>query len=591
MTRASMTATATPALDGPAPPAEGAGAGPPDRRRERSARVAETVKAEAARTEGAFAGAGDKLFAAMDALSRLTGLCEDLAVELDSPDVKLATGALEAVAPQVAAVGREEGRRGELLRRLLDLVERISWGVDGAIYALRPAFIIAMNAKVEAARLGDDGVQFTGFADEINAAFHVARSSLTAVGRQMAALRSPLQVACKRETELAGRLAEALQDVPQRIAESIQAITARSASAVAAAAQISEESRKVSAGASDAVLALQVGDSARQRLEHVTFALELVEQVNAGGLDPAEGDALQAACWDLEAAQLADTAHALGADLRATVGALTTLAGAAENIAGLGRGLFSSGQSGSFLGQLAQSIGQAQSLFLQLEQVWGSADELVASVSHLASDLEGPIRAVVSAEKEVRRLALNAIVKSGRVGERGRALGVIAQQLEGCVDLTTEQTAAVVTQLGELAELAQELAASEGAGARASVVGASRSIDEAMGRLAQMGERVTEGLGRLRDDSAAIAELIQSTAGKLEQYQGVVAILDAAAARLQELSADLTCAARPSGEPAREALGRIFKVYTMAREREIHLAVLGAADAPAAPVAEACTLF
>jgi hypothetical protein len=602
MTDTAETAGLAPQPEGdPASTGAQPGAARPHPAWRRAAAVAEKVKAEAARTEGTFAAAGDDLFAAMQALTQLIAACEELTVELDSPDVRDATASLEAVAPEVASVGREEGRRGELLRSLLALADGISWGVDGALAALRPVSIIAMNAKVEAARLGDEGVQFTDFADEISAAFRVALSSLQAVGEHMAALRAPLQVACRREGELAARISEALEHVPERIAGSIQSITSRSASAAAVAVRISEQSRTVSAGASDAVVSLQVGDSARQRLEHTVFALDLAEEVGLRGAEAVPGDAaamaeaeaLLAACCDLHAAQLDDSALALSGDLKATVGALEVLAGAAENVSELGRGLFNADHQGrSFLAQLAQSIGQAQTLFAQLEQAWGSADELISSVSHMASDLEAPIAAVASAEKEVRRLALNAIVKSGRVGERGRALAVIAQQLEGCVELTTEQTAAVVAQLGELAALAQELAEANGNGARQSVSAAGRSMEQAMERLGEMARRVSEGLGRLRDDSAAIAKLIHATAEKLSVHRGAAATLEEGAALLRSLSAELASPARPSGEPAREALQRIFRVYTMAREREIHIAVLGPLDEAAPQVAvETTALF
>jgi hypothetical protein len=556
--------------------------------RPRAASISEMISAEAARTEGAFTGAGDGLFAAIGALSQLITGCEELIVELDSQDVKDATAALEAVAHEVTHVGRQEGRRGDLLRRLLELANTIGLDADAALAELRPVSNIAMNAKVEAARLGADGLQFTDFADEISAAYQVARSSLRSVGDQMVALRTPLQAACKREAELAQRLSEAVEDVPERIAACIGAITSRGASAKAVAARISEESRKVNAGASDAVLSLQVGDNARQRLEHAAFALDVAEQecvrvegAAAGEALASEAEALLAACCDLQSAQLADTARALSNDLRTTVGALKVLAGAAENIADLGREVFAADhQSRSFLAQLEQTIGQAQALFVQLGQAWSSADELVASVSHLASHLADPIAAVASAEKEVRRLALNAIVKSGRVGERGRALAVIAEQLESCVELATEQTAAVVARLGELELLAQRLAEANENAARQGVAAAGRSMEQAVARLEQMGRRVSEGLGRLRDDSAAVSQLVQTTAQKLEVHQAAAGNVNACAGQLDALSAKLARQSRPTGAAAREALQRIFGAYTMARQREVHLAVLGAPDEP-----------
>lgn len=564
------------------------------------------VRAQAELIEGRFAQAGESLFTVIEALRTLIRSCEDLTVELESPDLHEATAALQAVAAEVAAAGRDGARPSEVLPRLVAVANSISGSLDSALAALRPAGIIAMTARVEAARLGQDGMQFSGFAEEIAGAFQTARISLQSLGGQIAGLGARLATALRREAELASGLEAAMREVPRRIATSIEALGAASGSAGAAATAMLRQSQAVSAGASSAVLSLQVGDSARQRFEHIVSALELAAAVGLRGEvsqlgatfsapDVAAAESLLGLCCRLQAAQLADTAGELSDDMARTIEALGALRGAADGIAAAGADVLQADREGrSFLAELASGVGQAQQLFARLDAAGGEVDDLARSISEASAELATHVKTVAAAEKEVQRLALNAMVKSGRVGDRGRALTVIAQQLKGCVDMTTEQTSAVVERLREVAALADELAAEGDRRARRSVGRATGSMTEAVERLTQMNGRVSAGLAGLRADSAAIAALVQSTAAGFERQSVSLPLLQEAARRLESLALDLDRTGGDAGDCGRAAMARMFDAYTMAREREIHSRVAGDPEPDAgdfSPALAAAELF
>jgi hypothetical protein len=105
-----------------------------------------------------------------------------------------------------------------------------------------------------------------------------------------------------------------------------------------------------------------------------------------------------------------------------------------------------------------------------------------------------------------------------------------------------------------------------------------------MERLTEMSRRVTDGLEHLRSDSAVIARKIRATADDLDRHQRATSNLDDAAAQLRTIASELD-AAPTAGQVADEVFQRVFRVYTMSSERDIHVAVLSAAQ----PAAEAAT--
>lgn len=219
-------------------------------------------------------------------------------------------------------------------------------------------------------------------------------------------------------------------------------------------------------------------------------------------------------------------------------------------------------------------MAEAQALFAELEAAWRAADELARSVAGGARQLERRIGAIRDAETRVARLAMNASIKCGRVGERGRALAVVAQQLQACVDQTTEETAEIVAGLGEILSLAERLADSHDTEADARLRQVAESFDRALEPLAALEARIVERLDLIRRESAAVARLLQSAAAGLAVHQEIAAKLQAGAAELTSAAEELRGLECRPGPIAERLLEAVAASYTMARERSVHAGVL-----------------
>ena len=569
-----------------AAPAAHLAADPPDLDRacETFRVVAGRVKAQAARAEDQFLALGQQLSSAAGSLSGLVSACELVAEEASAAGTKAAAEALRSAADQVGSLGGA-GVRRRTLALFLERLDEMARRIEHAQAALRPAMAIAVSAKVEAVRIGHQDLDFGDFAAEISEAFGLARDMLATVGEDAGALRRTLQEACAREADLALRIGAAVEHLPPRIIASVEAILAHMCSAGRAAETTAAESRSIRAGIGDAVMATQVGDAARQRMEHAAAALDLAERSAGAAATEAERRGLLARGGELAAAHLVDTAEELLADMRRTLGSLGELGTATARLAEVGAGLGRVESGGaSDVAALRAGVAEAQTLFVELEAAWRAADELAGSVAASARQLERRIGAIRSAEAQVSRLAMNASIKCGRVGERGRALAVVAQQLQACVDQTTQETAEIVDSLGQILALAEDLAGSHDADADDRLRRVGESFDLALEPLAALEARMAESLDLIKRESGAVARLLQTTANGVAAHEEIAAMLGVGAAELESVAQDLGRRDCQAGPATDRLLDAVAASYTMARERTIHAAVAGRGSAPVAIV-------
>lgn len=537
--------------------------------------VADGVKAQADRAESQFLLLGEQLSSAAEALTSLVSACEQVAQDASAGETQAAADALRGAADQIHALGGA-GTRQQILEQFLNRLDGAVRQIENARLALRPASAIAVGAKVEAARVGDQDEGFADFASQIADAFGLARDTLATVAGDVGGLRVTLQEACARESELARRMQTAIDHLPIRITASVEAILAHMAAAGLAAEATAVQSRSIGSGIGNAVMATQVGDAARQRMEHVGAALDLAAQAcRTDAASPAEQRGLLACSGELSAAHLADTAEELLADMGRMRGSLDELGTAAERLADIGAGLGpSDGVGASEVAELRAGVAEAQLLFGELEAAWRAADDLAGSVANSARQLERRIGTIRLAETQVSRLAMNASIRCGRVGERGRALAVIAQQLQACVEQTTLETACIVESLDAVLALVEELAGGHDGVADDVRRQVGESFDLALEPLAALETRMSDSLELIRRKSGAVAALLRKTTRGLAVHEEVAEVLAAGAAELEATSRALRSRACEAGPITDRLLETVAASYTMARERAIHVSIV-----------------
>jgi hypothetical protein len=560
-------------------------------------RVLREVGQAAAMTEGTFVGIGQRLETSINTIDGLTTTFKTLMEELGSAELVQATADLSQVATRIGALANAPRDSDGVLSRIAGLTEAMKSRVGRMRKAVKAVDVLAVNAKIAAAHLGAGGEGFSTFAEEITRAMKIAEENLDGFAEQLDGMSERLRGATASQRALAQQRDQAIRTIPGQLAGSVAAIAGRRRQAENTAAEIQRKTVQVGQRVGSAVMAMQIGDTSRQRIEHTEFALTLVARLfgrqTPGAVDfdlgavPAEDrhrllDAISA----LSVAQLTDTAEELDAQVGEIAASLGELAGDAREIAGLGQQTYSSdgAQAGSFLSELEEDVRHARSLLEDLRNAQTEGDSVMAGVLETTKTLVRNISAIQSLESDIRLMGLNTTLRSSRLGSEGRALTVIAQELRTCSNLTATEAEAVLTDLDAMVEAAGTSSGVDPERRLAEITGLTDVLVTSIERLSKTANALAAALQALDRESDSVAASLQQTSTEIRAKAEIGATLRRASASLAGVQSDSPLDGAmddPGG-----ILAAIYGKYTMVREREVHARILKG-DYPAAVEAPA----
>lgn len=520
--------------------------------------------------ESTFLGAGEKLATAIDSLQAVTGTFDQLATIVGSEALDDTVRGLEHI-PEVLASASSANERNAVALQRLDSLAR---GLDRPLARLRKTIaevqVLAINGRVEAAHVNAVSTDFSVFTRDMGMLASQATAALDRLSRELDQLNRLAAAARSNRDAVVRHEGEALAEVASRLRTSVDAVASRRRETAEAACLVGELSRANAASIGQAIGALQIGDIARQRVEHVAQALDNPDPGREGPLCR-----LQSMQLDHTRLELADEVGRA----RATFARLTTDAEAMRTRAAKA---FRSGADGSrsFLHGLAADLRTALAAMegyrRDASDLRTRLDPIIATVGEMAAH----VRAVRDIEADMRIMGLNATLKCGRLGTHGRALGVIAQALRVQAGSTAESAAQVMAGLEEISAVTRGLgdSAADGAGEAVASLGAAVAAFENGGQtmgnaLSILGDKVDEAVAALMDVRQRF------------DAESMVAALAAGARDLAALADDL--GAPPGDDAWAQDLARS---YTMASQREIHARFKGEGAGEAVDAEDAASL-
>jgi methyl-accepting chemotaxis protein len=556
---------------------------------------------EAARmTEGTFVGIGQRLEASINTIDGLTSTFKTLMEELGSEELVQATADLSQVSSRIGAFANAPRDSEAVLGRIGALTDAMTGRVGRMRKAVQAVDVLAVNAKIAAAHLKTGGEGFATFAEEITKAMKVAEENLDGFAEQLDLMSERLTAATANQRALSQQRDQAIRTIPDQLARSVSAIAGRRRQAENTAAAIQRKTVEVGQRVGTAVMAMQIGDTSRQRIEHSEFALTLVARLfgrdtrsavdfDLSAVPAKEKQRILDAITALTLAQLGDTADELDSQVGEIAASLGELAGDAHEIAGLGQQTYSSdgAQAGSFLSELEEDVSHARRLLEDLRNAQTEGDGVMAGVLETTKTLVRNISAIQSLESDIRLMGLNTTLRSSRLGNEGRALTVIAQELRTCSNLTATEAEAVLSDLDAMVEAA---GASSGADPErlSEITDLTDILVRSVDRLSKTADSLSSALETLDRESETVASSLRQTSTEIRAKADIGAALRHASTALAGVQGDSPID-EEMGDPG-QIFAAIFGKYTMAREREVHARVLkcelpAVAEAPAAGAA------
>lgn len=518
--------------------------------------------------ERIFLGAGAHLGEAVDALHSVTEAFDLLADTVDSDGLQAATGAMVRIPDALTAATVANSATSSALHRL----DQLAGGLAPPLARLRKTIhevqVLEVNARIEVGQVARGDIDFSVFTRDIGRLVALAVGELDRLAAELSTLVQATVAARASQDAVDCQQGTALAEVARRLRASAATMAQRRQDAVEAARATRDGARDNAKRVAQAITALQIGDIARQRIEHVDDALATVAA-------EASGERLGPVCR-LQALQLGQTHHELSREIAHACASITALTDEAAATRRQGSERFGSATGGgSFLHQLAADLTVALDLvggYRDAGQVLRARLEPVAAT---VADMVARIEAVHSIEADMRIMGLNATLKCGRLGGSGRALGIIAQELRSHAGHTADDAAKVMAGLKEISAVAQSL---RHGGANTTPNGeddVAAILREVVARFTHGGETLDAALALLaHQGESALAHLIQAREA-LASDGDLMTLLAATADDLGRL-------ADAHGSPDDHAAWTddLADRYTMASEREVHARFNGSATGP-----------
>ena len=527
--------------------------------------IVESLAAPRQEIEAAFVTVGDSLTKSAGLLDQIAATFEALPRDLDRPELTEATAKLTEVGTRAREISESFAQEQEDILRLVDVVSQANRPISDLRRSIRMMGILAINARVVAASVAnlEDSDVFT---TDIATLSSSAAKTIAEFSEIYAKLGDEVQKAAAARAHFEGTHSSTLSELAERIAASLADVTSQRQRSSDGSAETVRISRAIGQRVMTAVMALQVGDSTRQRVEHIESALTRA--------DSAGPDCLGAIA-ELSAAQLADTIQTLDLEVVEAERALAELAADAKTITTRSVAVYGSGDEGnSALSRLNAEMRQAAAVLRDCESERKKLGTVAGEVEATVKVLLQHVEAVQDIEANMRLVSLNAAIKCAQLGPDGAALNVIARQLRDLTGETVEAAETAASRLGEAAQLALAFSAASGGEAASQMAQLEHDASAGLELLDGVETRIREALTVLAQAGPAVADLLGGASYGFSNHQSISESLADAQMRIAGLGQAESHRVAPDSALA-TLLQAIRKSYTMESERRIHDAMWG----------------
>lgn len=527
--------------------------------------------------EGKFLDLGVTLEKSVEVVGGLVGSLDQLTSLFNAETVDGAGEKLSAAAAELSGLAGSRSGHRERCHGLASTSRLLGAHIADMQQALRYLRVFAVNIKVTAGTVPGAFVEFEDFAEEIYAAIQEGRTQLEEFGRDLEQLGGLIGAALVHENDLDERCAQVLPAVPMQLAADAVSLAGHHKRIAAVAAEVGTVARGLQGKVGMALCGLQIGDTARQRVEHVETGLEILERRRAAGQGNAAADDLVHA---MLAAQLDDTVESFDREVEKIAQSLAGLASDAGKLLQLREAARGSGGRGGGAGDLARleaSLEQAMALVGEMGAAEAAALNVGHSAERTAVGLARRINSIREIKTTIHSMALNAHLKCVRLGDAGRPLSVVAVELRQYADALGDTAGQAETILVEMGG-GFEAEAGEGDGAAA----VGDLLETAAAPIREAEAKMGSELAEMAAQGDAVIQVLRQATARLNFQGEVSGVLTACADGLRPVEiADLGELDEAAAGALNEIMGEIGKLYTMVRERQIHAAYL-----PVATVAE-----
>ncbi len=540
--------------------------------------ISHTLEVARGKVEERFLEGGTVLLSVMDVLNRLLNSLDNITKALDAGESGDAGADLRSTVRSLNDLPAAETGRHVALSALAETGYALRLHVADMQETMRYLRTFAVTVKITGAGIAE----FAGFAQEILERIYSGTEEVNRFAGQIESLEKEVKLALafganvsKSYADTVPAVAGALDDDARKIAEHRRnlGIIARDVASVA---------RGVQSKVASTLSALQIGDITRQRIEHVqsTFTLleEFLDSDEGRGLDADARKRLQNVIQHLTAAQMDEMCRDFHRESQNVVKTIASFGHDTQEIMRL-RDQMSGGGQGNFIRALESSVSAAHEIVKQVDVATQQADHVSHSTLDTTAKLLEAIGHIKSVKTDIHYMALNTNLRCSRLGEAGKSINVVTAELRIFAGKLDDSADAIVNGLPALEAAAGKVAPATDKASG----GLAENLTSAVSDIRTAADTMEAELKNLSEHGREVAGKINLLIGTLDFQKDLGDVLAGCADALEEVAgaeiadiSDLAAAIAPLDR-------KIFKLYTMVQERNVHRGIIPASE-DAAPV-------
>lgn len=532
--------------------------------------------------ERAFLGIGTRLRDAQGNVRKMAELATGTVSLLSGERMSETLGLLDDAVRSVQELRLAEDEGGSDLGRIAAVAEVVAKPLTTLGALMSEVDMLGVNAKIEAAHIDRTTSEFTVFTHEIARLAARGRAMLERLLGGLADLRAAAATAIAHHDDFRATHMREFEAVASRLETSTQALKMRQAKGAGALDRLPGEVAGVANEIASLVFALQGSDITRQRLEHVEAALldlaaTVTKQDHAAEMEREQVHLFADAVCELESCHLDDMKQEFAGKLAGIDRSLASLRRVAVQLGSEAETVYASDdRRHDFLADIGNDLAAVGAMLDRYADAMDNTDRSLKTVVDAANAMAESMEAISKIDTDMNLLGLNASIRCGNLGSKGRSLNVVAQELRAYARRTQGLANGIAGSIDEVHAVVEHLS------------GSARRADS--GRLREVGTEIREARERLaglgRETAlvlAAIAEPRREVGRELDEAHRLLGSVGVFQRTIAEVVRDLQTV-RAEVKPAlsgpqlaaarKELLSFLSSRYTMASERELHTFLL-----------------
>ncbi|NVP58391.1 chemotaxis protein [Mycoplana rhizolycopersici] len=524
------------------------------------------------RIETAFLEGGSTLVSVMEMVTGLIGTLNRFTQTLDADTADSTIAGLERTVSELALLPDLAAARHDSFDEIAQLCADAVRHVDDMRETFRYLKVFATTVKITGAGIAE----FAEFADEIRDRIHSGAEEINHFAVELDKMQSELANARGLASGILGDFRKTIPEIVANLGENARRMRAQHEQMAKIAAEARSVAETVQRKIATALSALQIGDITRQRIEHVQQSFVMLDQYadtdDGRALSEAEGAGIKGAVFHLAYAQLDETLSEFREKCASIFTTISSFSSDASRILALREDLAGSRsvEGGCVLAMMNRDLGHACELVHDVEGRSAQSTALAGSVVGAVHSLIKSIETIRGIKTDISYMALNSNLRCSRLGDEGRSVNVVSGELRNFAAKLETPADEVVDRMHRVEGAAEAL--NSGSGSHLEDIGLP--LAHARDAIAKVSDEMEQSLAALAEEGNAVFSRIASAVRSLDFEDSLGEVLDECVAIAGEMAMDAGTPAPPPS--AADLSNRIYAIYTMIQERNIHAAIFPA---------------